>query len=218
MLKAFLFDLGGTVLVEESYDLESGFDTIFRYLKAGSNFKDLLISIEKYQYGLSEFCVLDWIKVNSASKSVSDADLEWYLWESTVSLKPHANVKMALDQLCSKGLRVAAISNAIFSSKCISRELAKYDILKYFEFVISSADMRIRKPHPELFLCALNRIGISPNEALYIGDNLTADVVGCAAVGMTPVLFGNTLADADCIKLMRWSEIDTLFKNLEHCF
>lgn len=147
MLKAFLFDIGGTLLIEESFNLEKGFDAICKHLKKGSTFPDSLIVLEKYQEGLSAFCVLDWLKVNTGSTSVSNADLEWYLWESTVSLQPHENVEMALDQICLKGLRVATISNAIFSSKCISRELAKHGLLKYFEFVISSADMRIRRPH-----------------------------------------------------------------------
>lgn len=68
-----------------------------------------------------------------------------------------------------------------------------------------------------MFLSALSKIGVTPNEAVYIGDNVTAYVAGSASVGMTPMLFGDKFA-ADCFTLMRWSEIDRLFDDLEDHF
>lgn len=203
------------MLIEESYDLKKGFDAISNYLNKEASFNGMLAEIKQSQKGLSEFSVLDWIKANSVSEFDKCNAIEWALWESTVTLTPYDNVALILDRLCASELRVAAISNAIFSSACICKELDKHNLLGYFEFVVSSADLHIRKPHPELFLNALNRLEVASNDAIYIGDNLKADVLGAASVGMTPVLFGEKMDDANCLRLKNWSETEMLFQDLD---
>ena len=42
----------------------------------------------------------------------------------------------------------------------------------------------MRKPEPEIFRATLARAGVGPSEAVHIGDNPEADVVGAQGVGM----------------------------------
>ena len=42
----------------------------------------------------------------------------------------------------------------------------------------------IGKPHPALFLCALDRLGLAPQDAVMIGDNPATDGTGAVALGM----------------------------------
>jgi putative hydrolase of the HAD superfamily len=62
--------------------------------------------------------------------------------------------------------------------------LNKFDIRKYFERVVISVEVGWRKPRPEIFLKALELLNLGPGDALYVGDNYQADVVGAKSVGM----------------------------------
>jgi putative hydrolase of the HAD superfamily len=52
---------------------------------------------------------------------------------------------------------------------------------------VVSADIGWCKPHPRAFEAALSGFSCAPGEVLMVGDNLTADVGGAAAMGMPTV-------------------------------
>ena len=215
MIQAVIFDLGDTVLEEKSYDIASGFAEISRNLVPHATLEQLNLSIAKYQVGSSEFRLLKWIESNLSNlgQSTRAADLELELWRQTVSLLPKPGIRNVLDFLKGKNIRIAAISNAIFSSICMERELEMHGLDDYFEFIISSADIGIRKPDKAIFELALNKLDIEPNNTWYIGDNWDADIVGATFSRMTPVWFKKEFPNHDTnlkhIKLEEWSD----FKN-----
>ena len=53
-------------------------------------------------------------------------------------------------------------------------------LLDYFEYepMAISADLGIRKPNPDIFMHALNRLNVPAEEAAMVGDSLKADIVG----------------------------------------
>ena len=58
---------------------------------------------------------------------------------------------------------------------------------KYFDVVVTREDVKAVKPEPRIFLYALERLGVKPEEALYVGDSLGQDVYGAKHLGMTAV-------------------------------
>jgi len=54
----------------------------------------------------------------------------------------------------------------------------------FFELIIISDELGIRKPNPELFRKALKLAGAKAENALYIGDNIINDVLPAKKVGM----------------------------------
>lgn len=58
-----------------------------------------------------------------------------------------------------------------------------------------SHDLGVRKPRPEIFAAALDALGVSPAEAIHVGDSLDADVLGAAAAGLRTVWITRCLAD-----------------------
>jgi putative hydrolase of the HAD superfamily len=53
--------------------------------------------------------------------------------------------------------------------------------------VVLSSDVGKRKPHPEIFQRALSEVGAAPDEAIFVGDRVGADVAGAARVGMRTI-------------------------------
>ncbi len=58
---------------------------------------------------------------------------------------------------------------------------------RFFDVVVISGEENTRKPEPEIFHRALERIGVAPSEAMMVGDSLLEDVAASKAVGMTAV-------------------------------
>ncbi len=58
---------------------------------------------------------------------------------------------------------------------------------KYFEHIIISGDLNTRKPDPVIFHAILERMDISADETIMIGDNLKSDIEGAARVGIKSV-------------------------------
>ena len=58
-----------------------------------------------------------------------------------------------------------------------------------FETVLTSEQAQIYKPRPELFQLILTQLGVTPDEAAYVGDRQLEDVLGPTNAGMHPVWF-----------------------------
>jgi putative hydrolase of the HAD superfamily len=69
----------------------------------------------------------------------------------------------------------------------LASELARHGLLRSFGFVLSSADVGARKPHPAIFREALGRLGARAEETWFVGDSFANDVAGAYGVGVTPI-------------------------------
>lgn len=58
-----------------------------------------------------------------------------------------------------------------------------------FQFAHSSAEAGVAKPHPAIFHQALARVGIAPQQAVYVGDDPVRDIQGAANAGLRTVWF-----------------------------
>ncbi len=68
--------------------------------------------------------------------------------------------------------------------------LAREGLQAYFDTVVISAEVGWRKPRPEIFQQALERLSLEAKEVLFVGDNPLMDVGGAQEVGM-PVFWFN---------------------------
>ncbi len=77
------------------------------------------------------------------------------------------------------------------------------------QFVVASGVVGFAKPSPEIFQHALSRAGVEPHEALYVGDTYTLDVLGARAVGMPAALIDRdgVSPPLDCPVLRRLDEV-----------
>ncbi len=65
-----------------------------------------------------------------------------------------------------------------------TKKLKGSGIHHYFQKVIDSEMAGVKKPHPYIFEIALDMAEVAPQNALMIGDNLEADILGAKASGM----------------------------------
>jgi FMN hydrolase / 5-amino-6-(5-phospho-D-ribitylamino)uracil phosphatase len=61
------------------------------------------------------------------------------------------------------------------------------ELEELFPVIVVSEDVGVWKPDPAIFAIALERCGFAPEEAVYIGDSVVADVPGAQAAGLRAV-------------------------------
>lgn len=82
-------------------------------------------------------------------------------------------------------LRLAVITNgASDTQRAVLRALG---IQERFDAVIVSGEVGVAKPEPRIFQLALDSLGVRPDQAWHVGDNLHVDVAGARAAGLTAV-------------------------------
>ena len=94
----------------------------------------------------------------------------------------------AFDRLERRGIAMGCVTNTILLEEAIAELLAKLGLRRYLQSYVVSSNTDYRKPHPSLFLRALDELGVPPEEALFVGDRLVDDIGGAQGVGMRAVL------------------------------
>lgn len=93
------------------------------------------------------------------------------------------------------GLRTACVSN---SDGRAEEHLVRTGTREGLEFVVDSHLEGVEKPDPAIFRIALERMGVAPERAVYVGDLRSVDEAGARAAGMHFVLldpFGDYAGD-----------------------
>ena len=83
------------------------------------------------------------------------------------------------------GLAAGVISNSNGSVRAL---LEVAGLVGELDFVIDSALVGVEKPDPRIFHLGLERAGVAPHEAVYIGDLYSIDVLGSRAAGLRSIL------------------------------
>ncbi len=92
--------------------------------------------------------------------------------------------------LVARGYKVGVISDLV-GTKEIDEWLDHDGLRPYFCTVQQSSVTMLRKPHPAIYFLALREAHARPEESVFVGDNLTRDIIGAKASG-----FGMTIAIA----------------------
>ena len=110
--------------------------------------------------------------------------LEIYYLEVYSKRKLYPEVMSVLNSLKSMGVRMGVVSNTTNPRFMKENEMQAAGLKPYFEFAIYSSETPYRKPHPSIFELAIESLDMKPEEILFVGDNISMDVIGAKNVGM----------------------------------
>jgi putative hydrolase of the HAD superfamily len=100
-------------------------------------------------------------------------------------VRPLDDVEPTLRHLRDRGLRIALVSMCSPEVPELWRALP---VSELFDVEVFSSEDGVRKPHPEIYALAAERLGVPPQRVLYVGDGSFGELTGAAAAGMTAVL------------------------------
>jgi putative hydrolase of the HAD superfamily len=122
---------------------------------------------------------------------LTDEELERFLdaehdaW--TPARRLGATTHALLESLRGRGLKLGLVSNAFDPPPLLHRDLERMGVAERLDAAVFSSELGKRKPHPAIFERALAELGVGPERAVFVGDQLVADVGGARGVGMTTV-------------------------------
>ncbi len=100
------------------------------------------------------------------------------------TLEAYEEVPEVLAVLRERALTVAVCSNWDWD---LDRALERAGLRDLVDVVVTSAQAGARKPHPRIYQTTLERCGVGPADALFVGDSWGPDVEGPLAAGLRPV-------------------------------
>jgi HAD superfamily hydrolase (TIGR01549 family) len=161
-LRAVLYDWDGTLV-------DSAAKSFRCYVRV---FSEYGIRYDRQQY--QETYTPDWYRTYEAVGLPREcwpaADA---LWTRCYEQEPSELVpgaRTALERLDSQGIIQGLVSSG--ESARVRREIQALGLEGFFgSAVVCGGDTRQRKPHPEPLLAGLERLGIGPDEAAYLGDS-----------------------------------------------
>jgi putative hydrolase of the HAD superfamily len=114
---------------------------------------------------------------------------------ASLELKAFPDTQPALAELKAHNYLVAIVSNTSQSdAKEVAKALQVLGLLQYVDTIVTSVDVGQEKPHPRIFLTALEHLGLSAGEAVMVGDDVVKDIGGAQKLGMTTILVNRAKA------------------------
>jgi putative hydrolase of the HAD superfamily len=214
-ISAVLFDLDGTLL-------DRG-NSLFHFVQDQYERCPHLQHIEKAAF-VQRFIELDnhgyvW-KDKVYQQLLSEFSIQGLGWKELlndylINFQRHCigypNLMNTLTQLKDNGIKIALVSNGYGQFQYDN--FKALGISHLFDEVLISDWEGVRKPDPEIFVRALSKLGVSPDEAIFVGDHPENDIKASNEVGMCTVWKRNTqfstAVDADFIiddldELVQW--------------
>lgn len=96
----------------------------------------------------------------------------------------YPTVKPALDQM-QKKYRLGIVSNA--QEAFTMPELGLYGLAPYFETIVLSSQVGVKKPNSMIFVRALANLHEKPENVVFVGNDMSADMLGASKLGMKTI-------------------------------
>jgi HAD superfamily hydrolase (TIGR01549 family) len=240
-IKAVLFDLGETILnfgkVRAIWLFRQGARLSYDYLKSCGqsvgNFeyycwRNLLsLRISHFVSGITkkDFNSTALLRKVGTKKGFKLDGRQWreyasYWYEPLKKIATtEPDIKQTLTALKNAGLKLGIVSNTFVNGHSLERHLKQVGILDFFIVRLYSYQFDYRKPNPQMFEAAAEKIGEAAENILFIGDRLDNDIIPALKLGMHAVLktaytnLGKKIPDG-AFKINRLSELPALIEKI----
>ena len=172
VLRSFLSDMG-LYITKEEYNAYCGITSIELFKRLNSKFNksyDINTMVDKFQRKY-----INTIRENK-------------------DIKPIKNVDVLIKKLYEKGLKLAVASSA--KREKIELVLNRFELIDYFETIVSGYEVNNSKPRPDIFIKAAEKLKVKPNECIVIEDS-TNGIRAAKAANMFCVAYNNPISNQD---------------------
>lgn len=193
MIKAFLFDLNGTMIDDMEYHAKAWSDILNNDLKAGLTYNE----VKAQMYGKNDELLVRVFGENyfqpQQMQELSIEKERRYQEAYLPELKLIDGLEQFLKEAKHHGIKLAIGSAAINFN--IDFVLDNLNIREYFSAIVSADDVAVSKPHPETYLKCAEELGVDPANCLVFED-APKGVEAAANAGMNTVVI-TTMHDMD---------------------
>jgi 2-haloacid dehalogenase len=184
-ISTVIFDLGGVLI-----------DWNPRYL-----YRKILKDESEIDFFLNNICTSEWNDQQDAGRSFEEATLDlirqhpeweepisaWYgRWQETIR-GPITDTVKILEQIRSLDkYRLYALTN--WSAQTFPWAYENFEFLHWFEGIVVSGVEKTRKPFPEFYQILFDRYSVTPEESIFIDDNIK-NIKAAKELGLNTIHF-----------------------------
>ena len=121
--------------------------------------------------------------LNAVPHARKAAAVYWDAVFAKMTVRPGAPEFM--DELHAHGIRIAVVTNMLADIQM--EKLMRLGLSERIDYLVTSEEAGIDKPHRTTFDLAMRKCGVQPDEALMVGDNFTHDVCGAHEAGISGI-------------------------------
>jgi putative hydrolase of the HAD superfamily len=198
--KAVLFDLGGTLIktvdvpeiyrkILEAYGVKASYEDIAEAHKENEKEFDVqnLIKLKQDFWVKWNARVLVRIGINKNRELLARKIDE--LWWDYADSGIYSDAMEALSQLKNKGIKIGVVTNALEKDyQQILQKLDLIDLNDYLDVFVGIDACNKAKPDKAIFVYAVNKLCVHPEEAIFVGDSVKYDYEGAKNAGLKPLL------------------------------
>lgn len=194
MERAIIFDLDGTLLDRERslrLFLEDQFERYRAYFThvQKNDYINYFIAYDEHGYLKKDRvykALLDQLDIHYIEKKdlLLDYDLNYPKFATG-----YPDVKDIISRIQNRGLKIGIITNGKVSHQSYIIDLL--GIEKYVLETLISEAVGYRKPEPEIFMMMCDKLGVKPEECIFVGDHPVNDIEAARRLGMKTVFKDN---------------------------
>jgi putative hydrolase of the HAD superfamily len=199
-IKAILFDLDNT-LCNTTKALEPSFNTCYKFLL------NYYPKINKARFNSLQETIFDTLTRQQKIPLYSSQALFWHEMFDKLELKYDPaifedliyllndelaknvdlfpGIEKMLKDLKKLGLMLGILSNGAYIDKAMRYEFL--NLKRYIDILVSTDLVRRDKPSPRAFKYIIEKLHVKPEETVFIGDEMEADIKGAKGVGMIAI-------------------------------
>lgn len=129
--------------------------------------------------------ILEEMQLERSEKEISDAvKIRSDFAKQSLNLK-RVSLLETLSSIKKRGFKIGLISDC---SPDIPEEWDSLEYCQYFDSVIFSCEVGMKKPNPKIYQKSIDSLNVNFDECYYIGDGGSNELTGAQNVGMYPIL------------------------------
>ena len=204
MVEAILCDIDGT-LVDSNHFHAKAWQGAFAAMGIDVSFEEALAQIGKGGDQLMPVFVPEY-KLAAVEEPLKAYRKFLFQTDYLPRVKPFPQVREFLLRLKERGIRLSLASSASEEDLQVYKKIAHMEDL--IEESSSSDDAEKSKPHPDIFEATLQKLGLSPEKAVVLGDTpydaQAASKAGLRTIGVTCGGWSReALLEAGCVAVYR---------------
>ncbi|HWA71045.1 MAG TPA: HAD-IA family hydrolase [Polyangiaceae bacterium] len=217
MVKGILFDLDGTLFDRDNAIEDLVTDQHARFAaELATVSRDVYVSrlleLDAHGYGDKSALYRQVVSEFGLRGSLAQTLLEDFREKIESFGRAFPEVRSVLSTLFAQGLKLGIISNGSVRSQ--ASKVSRLGVAQLMSAVLISESEGVRKPDPEIFRRALQRLALRADEVWFVGDHPVLDIEAAAGVGIAPIWRRTTHFSAP---RAAHRQIDTLSDLLPFC-
>lgn len=190
MIKAIFFDLDGTLLNRDESVKQFIHD---QHLRLSSYLSDIniddyvkrFIQLDDHGYVWKDKVYKQIVDEFSIEGITAEELLEDYLTYFQFHCIGFEHLHELLENLRKENYKLAIISNGFGTFQMNNIKALKIE--NYFDSIIISENVGIKKPNPNIFLQGLSVLNVSPHESIFVGDHPENDIHAPSKLGLKTI-------------------------------